>query len=264
LTSKYVGVVRDARDRRPAEPGRDRDRRAEDRDARAREHDEASEARDHRANARDGRAEARERADGIVDADAVADRASALRDRQGGASDRSQAADDREAASVDRQLGARERATLAVDELTRAHRREAGIVELEREGERATRTKQGFVLAFVDVDNLKATNDSLGHAAGDLRLRQTAALIRRHLRSYDLIIRYGGDEFVCALPDMRMEEAVERFSLINVALAAAQQGSVTVGLAELQPDDSVSDLIARADEAMYAQRRQTQAIAGRA
>ena len=212
----------DARDRRPADPGRDRDRSAEDRDARAREHDKASEARDDRADARDGRAEARERGEGIVDADTVSDRAGALRDRQGGASDRSQAADDREAASVDRGLGARERVALSIDELTGAHRREAGIVELEREVDRATRTKQSFVLAFVDVDELKATNDSLGHAAGDQRLRQTVELARGHLRSYDLIIRFGGDEFVCALPDLTIKEAVKRSCLINVALAAAR------------------------------------------
>ena len=180
-----------------------------------------------------------------------------MRDRQGGASDRTQAADDRKAASVDRGLGARERVALSIDELTGAHRREAGIVELEREIERAIRTKQPFLLAFVDVDKLKATNDSLGHAAGDQRLLQTVALAREHLRSYDLIIRFGGDEFVFALPDLTMEEAVKRFSLINVALGAAQQGSVTVGLAELQADDAVTDLIARADEAMYAERRQT-------
>lgn len=154
-------------------------------------------------------------------------------------------------------MSARERIALSSDELTGAHRREAGIVELEREVDRATRTKQPFVLAFVDVDKLKATNDSLGHARGDQRLHQTVTLIRARLRSYDLIIRFGGDEFLCALPDMTIELASERFSLVNTDLAAAQQGSVTVGLAELQPDDAVEDLIARADEAMYTERRRT-------
>ena len=48
-----------------------------------------------------------------------------------------------------------------------AHRRDAGMVELEREMARAKRLKQAFTLAFVDVDDLKNTNDSLGHVAGD-------------------------------------------------------------------------------------------------
>jgi diguanylate cyclase (GGDEF)-like protein len=158
-------------------------------------------------------------------------------------------------------LSAQERVTLSIDELTGAHRREAGMVELEREVDRARRTKQPFVVVFVDVDGLKATNDLLGHAAGDQRLRQTVALTRARLRSYDLIIRFGGDEFLCALPEVTMEEASERFSLVNEDLAAAQQGSVTVGVAELQPDDAPEDLIARADEVMYAKRRQTPRIA---
>jgi diguanylate cyclase (GGDEF)-like protein len=249
--------MKDTDAREPADPGQDRDRTAEDRDDRAQAHDRASEERDDRADARDERAEARERAQGVVDADVVSDRAGALRDRQGGASDRTQAADDRDAASVDRILSAQERLALSIDELTGAHRREAGMVELEREVDRATRTEQPFVLAFVDIDELKATNDSLGHPAGDQRLRQTVALTRARLRSYDLIIRFGGDEFLCALPELTMEEASERFSLVNADLAAAQQGSVTVGLAELQPGDAPQDLIARADESMYAQRRHT-------
>lgn len=257
LGAGYLGEMREADERQPVDPGHDRDRTAEDRDERAQAHDQASAERDDRADARDERAEARERVQGIVDADTVSDRAGALRDRQGGVSDRTQAADDREAASVDRELSKQERVTFSVDELTGAHRREAGMLELEREVDRARRTKQRFVLAFVDLDGLKATNDSLGHAAGDERLRQTAALTRARLRSYDLIVRFGGDEFVCALPEVTMEEASERFSLVNADLAAAQQGSVTVGLAELQPDDAPEDLIARADETMYAERRQT-------
>lgn len=235
--------------------GRDRDRTAEDRDQRAEVHDQESEARDERAEARDVRAEARERAADGVDTAAAADRAGALRDRRGGASDRTQAADDREAASADRALSARERETASIDELTGAHRREAGIVGLEREIARAKRTKQPFTLAFIDVDDLKGTNDSRGHAAGDQRLRETADSIRAHLRSYDLIVRFGGDEFLSGMLDVSMADAAKRFSLVNADLATAQRASVTIGLAELEADDALEDLIARADEALYRERR---------
>ena len=174
----------------------DRDRTAEGRDQRAEAHDQESEVRDERSAARDERAETRERAAGGVEAGAVADRAGALRDRRGAASDRTQAADDRAAASADRALAAQDRAAASIDVLTGAHRRDAGMLELERELARAKREGESTALAFVDVDDLKRTNDSLGHAAGDQLIRETAYSIRAHLRSYDLIIRYGGDEFV--------------------------------------------------------------------
>lgn len=128
---------------------------------------------------------------------------------------------------------------------------------MERETARAKRTKHPFVLAFVDVDRLKATNDSLGHAAGDHLLRRTVESMRKHLRSYDLIVRFGGDEFVCALVDLSMSVAAERFEAINADLAETDQSSITVGLAELKPEDSLEELIARADEALYMEREQS-------
>lgn len=233
----------------------DRDRTAEGRDLRAEAHDHVSEARDARADARDERARNREEAAATVDPGAAADRAGALRDRQGGASDRIQAADDRDASSADRVLSAQDRTRSSIDELTAVYHRDAGLAELRRDIARAKRTKHPFVLAFVDVDNLKATNDTLGHPAGDRRLRETAASIRNHLRFYDLIIRYGGDEFVCGLIDVTMVTAAERFSLVNEELSAKQQPRITVGLAELRLDESVESLIARADDAMYNERR---------
>ncbi len=60
---------------------------------------------------------------------------------------------------------------------------------------------------------------------------------------------------MCGLVDVTMVTAAERFSLVNEDLSANQQPRVTVGLAELRPDESVEDLIARADHAMYNERR---------
>lgn len=246
---------------RSARAADDRDLAAEDRDRRAEAHDDASDDRDQRADARDERSEAREQCGGdVVDIGAVADRAAALRDREGGCSDRTQAADDRKAASSDRILAAKERAASSIDGLTRAYRRDAGTLELTREIARAKRKKQRFVLAFIDVDDLKGRNDSLGHPAGDQLLRETAAAIKSHIRSYDLLIRFGGDEFVCGLPDMTVAEAAERFSLANTDLRATQQSSVSVGFTELEADDTVEDLITRADAAMYSERQQLRGV----
>jgi diguanylate cyclase (GGDEF)-like protein len=112
------------------------------------------------------------------------------------------------------------------------------------------------VLAFADVDHLKAINDSRGHAAGDGMLIEVANALRGKLRSHDLIIRWGGDEFVCALPGLTMVDATKRLALVQAALAeGSERGSATVGLAELQRGDTPESLIARADAALYRERQ---------
>ena len=246
------------RDRADA-AGDDRDRAAEQRDDIAEVHDEAAAARDVRADARDERANVREESAGPADAGAAGDRAGSKRDRMGAAKDRRHSAADREAAGSDRAASARERASFLVDELTGAHRRDAGVMELEREIIRATRTGQPFVLAFVDVDDLKGANDSMGHQAGDELLRRAADAIRRRTRSYDLLVRYGGDEFLCGLLGLSVVDVAERFVLVNADLAADHAAAISVGLAELQPDESRQDLVRRADEAMYFERRRRSA-----
>jgi len=129
-------------------------------------------------------------------------------------------------------------------------------LEVEREMARARRTDQSLVLAFVDVDHLKAINDCHGHAAGDRTLVEVAKSIRAKLRSYDLIVRYGGDEFVCTISGLTLADVAKRLSLINAALAEApEKASVSVGLAELEPEDSPEDLVARADTALYRERQ---------
>jgi diguanylate cyclase (GGDEF)-like protein len=235
--------------------GDDRDLTAADRDSISAVYDEASETRDKLADTRDRRAEAREATDARIDAGAVSDRAGAWRDRQGAAGDRRHAADDRAAASSDRDLSAREREASSLDELTGAYRRDAGVLELRREVARAKRTKQQLVLAFVDVDGLKATNDTLGHAAGDQVLCGVVDTIRTHLRPYDLVVRYGGDEFVCGLVDLGIEGAAERFLRINGELVANTQASISVGLAELLDRDSLDELVGRADAALRQHRQ---------
>ncbi len=234
--------------------GNDRDRSAEGRDEIAEAHDQASEARDERSEARDERAEAREEVPNGVDLGAVSDRAGARRDRRGGASDRTQAAADRQAAAADRVLSARDRDSSSIDKLTGTYRRDVGTLELEREADRAARTGQPMVIAFVDLDGLKTTNDTLGHAEGDNRLKRTVDVMRTHLRSYDLMIRFGGDEFVCGLLDLDMPGETKRFQAVNADLADSDDGSITFGLVELRANESLTDLIARADADLYRRR----------
>lgn len=232
----------------------DRDRTADDRDRTSQAHDETADARDDRSNERDARAVVRDVDRGHVDAEAAADRAGAKRDRKGSAGDRKHSEDDRDAASADRVLSAVDRANLVVDGLTGAHQRAPGLAEMEREVMKAQRTGGSFALVFVDVDGLKATNDSQGHGAGDQVLRLIVAALRKALREYDLIVRYGGDEFLCGLSDVSLEDVEQRLSETRTALATTGL-SFSYGLAAREGTDTLQNMIDRADLAMYQQRR---------
>jgi diguanylate cyclase (GGDEF)-like protein len=123
---------------------------------------------------------------------------------------------------------------------------------LERDIERARRGDGLFVLAYVDVDALKLVNDRDGHAAGDALLRDVANAIQLHLRAYDTLVRVGGDEFVCALSDCTCATAEVRFREIRATLAQTQAlASISMGCAELRPDETLDQLTERADRALY-------------
>lgn len=144
----------------------------------------------------------------------------------------------------------------AFDDLTGVYRRGAGMGELRRKVARVWVTAQPLVLAFVDVDRLKLINDLHGHVAGDRMLTKVCRTLRGSLRSSDLIFRFGGDEFICAIAGISKEDAGKRFVDVNALLAAPPgSGSVTVGLAELLPNDTAEDLVGRADAALYRARQ---------
>jgi diguanylate cyclase (GGDEF)-like protein len=178
--------------------------------------------------------------------------------REQAAADRVRAADDRRHAARDRMLAAEDRdATLTelrrahLDGLTGAYQRAIGEEMLRAEINRARRVDGRMVLAFVDVVGLKEVNDREGHAAGDALLREAVAAIRSNIRSYEPIVRFGGDEFVCALSKIDLGEASKRFGAINEGLASATgETAISVGLAELRPEDTLDDLIQRADAAL--------------
>ena len=130
---------------------------------------------------------------------AAAARAQAAIQREAAARDRERAAEDRRLAARDRAAAAGELALEGADYLTGALRRRVGLAAIQRELDRTSRTGERLVVAFVDVDGLKAINDRDGHAAGDDRCARWPGRSWQHLRSYDVIVRFGGDEFVCSL-----------------------------------------------------------------
>ncbi len=264
---------------------------AGERDASAVARDRAAEARDRAAEARDCAAERRDRAADGRDAPSTSLNAShgskwrrmirgpwmwPARDRQlvasdrarfafrraDGSADRESAASDRALAGRDRVLAARDRAQAAAerkadesDALTGAWRRAPGLADIQHEIDRARRGDGRLVAVYIDVDGLKATNDSRGHHAGDLMLQHIVHVVRTQLRSYEPIVRIGGDEFVCTISGTTIERVRERFTEIIAQLKVTPGGgSITVGFAQLGRDDSLMDLIDRADRQLIAAR----------
>jgi diguanylate cyclase (GGDEF)-like protein len=186
---------------------------------------------------------------------AAADRVRASNDRARAAAERMEAAEER--AEAQRLLAAAEAALTGAttDELTGARSRQYGMEEIARELRRAHRTETSLVLAFVDVDGLKQVNDSQGHPAGDELLRRTGEALLGGVRVYDLVVRYGGDEFICALPNVSEARARLRFEKIAATLARIDsEHSISYGLAEALPADGLADLIARADSDLLSHR----------
>jgi diguanylate cyclase (GGDEF)-like protein len=225
-----------------------RDRGAEGRDALARLHDQQDDV-------------------GATPEDVLS---RALRDRRRAAADRAKAADDRARAVDDRQQAGRDRAEArqnraegvealklaAADELTGGWARKFGLEEMSRELERAHRTGTAFALAFVDVDGLKQVNDTEGHPAGDALLQLVGRTLRANLRPYDVVVRYGGDELVCAMSNLGVTDAKARFEKVSAALTAVNPDhSVTFGVVGAKATETLEDVIARADADLLDVRR---------
>jgi diguanylate cyclase (GGDEF)-like protein/PAS domain S-box-containing protein len=209
--------------------------------------DAAAERRDRAAESRDLAAQRRDRRND--DERVPVGPGGASRDRREAAEDRRQSASDRESAS-------HELAYEGIDSLTGVMRRRVGLAAIQREMDRCERTGDPMVLAFVDTVGLKATNDTLGHAAGDRVLQDVAGCISEDLRSYDLVTRVGGDEFLCTFSAQSLAQAEARYRQIVVRLGKRASGArFTFGLAERRPGDSIEELIDRADQAMLGARR---------
>ena len=148
----------------------------------------------------------------------------------------------------------------SADDLTGALRRAAGVQALEREMSRARRLGDTrLTVAFIDVDGLKSVNDGEGHNAGDRLLQDVAHTLRTRLRAYDLVIRWGGDEFVCVLPEAGLRGASRILSEIARDFSAASGHSFSVGFAEvgqLREGQGGEDLDNLADADLYDDRRQ--------
>ena len=108
-----------------------------------------------------------------------------------------------------------------------------------------------FRIAYIDVVGLKAANDEHGHAAGDALLQRVVGTVRSQLRSYDSIVRLGGDEFLCVMSGTTIEDARARFDAVQTILGAEPDPcQIKVGFSTLAAGDGTADLVERADSDM--------------
>lgn len=146
------------------------------------------------------------------------------------------------------------------DPLTGAYNREFLLARLPQEIEAARERDATLSIAMVDVDHFKSVNDQHGHGVGDLVLAEVARRLRNAIRGGDLLVRYGGEEFLAVLPKAdagRAWEVGERMRQ-RVAERAFDVGDgvmlllrISVGIAQWRPGETMPYLIERADVALY-------------
>lgn len=149
------------------------------------------------------------------------------------------------------------------DDLTQVYNYRYLKAALRREVKRATRFRQPLSILMVDVDNLKTYNDRNGHIRGSQLLKEIAQRFTTQVRSWDLVAKYGGDEFTVILPQTdRIGAAVVgerlRADVAEHQFPLADRGAITVsiGIANYPDDaDSVQGLIESADRALYLAKR---------
>lgn len=119
----------------------------------------------------------------------------------------------------------------------------------------ALRTKQEFAIALIDIDDFKRVNDTQGHEAGDRVLKEVAELLQRHTRSTDLIVRWGGEEFLLLLAYSNLEGARTVAENIRAAISnhnfTTGRHTASFGLVAHDWNEPLEKTINRADQAMY-------------
>jgi diguanylate cyclase (GGDEF)-like protein len=145
------------------------------------------------------------------------------------------------------------------DDLTDLLNRRAMIRAIEREMTPRQPVPGAICLALIDIDLFKSINDRFGHQAGDEVLRRFAKATKSTLRVGDMFARWGGEEFLLMLPDTSVERGLECLNRIREVLAATSfeaiapglKVTISAGVTDLHPADTLDMAVERADQAMY-------------
>lgn len=121
--------------------------------------------------------------------------------------------------------------------------------------QQALRFQRTFAVVMIDLDDFKQVNDTQGHTAGDLLLREVAGLLQRHTRGVDIVARWGGEEFILLLTQSDLKNASKVCEKIRSAIAehtfTTGKHTASFGLSVHEQGESLETTINRADQAMY-------------
>ena len=160
----------------------------------------------------------------------------------------------------------------AYDYLTNILNRRTFLVKLQQEIYRAKREKKPLGLLMLDIDFFKKINDEMGHNAGDAVLRHFSRSISEKIRPYDILGRYGGDEFIICLPNTKFEEALKvanrirsHIEMSNVSYDVKQlklTSSIGVGCCEFDSNEDPSELIQKVDQYLLTAKKRRNFVFG--
>lgn len=154
------------------------------------------------------------------------------------------------------------RKEVLTDSLTGLSNRKAFDEQIQERVAESDRISSPLILMLLDIDHFKRFNDNFGHQVGDQVLRLVARTLTDNVKGRDIAARYGGEEFAILLPDtplisgMKVAESlrknVETREIVNkVTNKSLGRITMSIGVAEYLPGESISDLVARADAALY-------------
>lgn len=146
-----------------------------------------------------------------------------------------------------------------VDPLTGLYNRRAGEQRMAAEIARCSRKGDYLTVLLIDLNKFKQINDTLGHAAGDLVLKEFGAALQRAIRGSDIAVRTGGDEFLVVLPDCRADQ-VQHVLARLAAFGVEWQGhkkmvTFSAGWRQYEPGDRPTELLKAADDALCENKR---------